>query len=73
MKRIEMNVASCVECPWESNDDWNTRCRNPAASGIITEAEGPGGGLFPFFDAIHHSKWGTTIHPDCPLPDAPTE
>lgn len=58
MKRIEMTVASCGECPFLYDDDYYpTRCNH--ADGMATESLRD---LYAFRDS--------GVPPDCPLPDA---
>lgn len=58
MKRIEMNVASCGECPW-LRDTSDTACRD-------------GQDEMCYMLHVYVTSPGAIL-PDCPLPDAPAE
>lgn len=65
MKRIEMTVASCGECPFAYSEDWSgnyqIRCSHPGAKGSAIYQ--PGG-----LDVS--DNWKNLMPRDCPLPDA---
>ena len=64
MKRIEMTVASCGECPFSENE--YATCSNPLAKGSAAGVD---------WSMCERDGWNpdSAVHPDCPLPDAEPE